>query len=152
MKDYSIQIISTYKFLGAFIRLLIGILILSFRGNLHNFILFIFKKEILEDPTDLFSSYLLGHIAQSSAFLTFLLALALIIFSLLEIIFAINLFLQKKSGAMGLFVISILWIPIEFLFISKFLLAPKTIGLVLDIIILILLFQMIIHSRKYFKK
>jgi len=151
MRNYLIIFISVYKFLSAFIKLLIGGLILYFRGNPLNFILFIFKKEILEDPTDLFSGYLLGHIAQPSVFLTIFLALALIIFSLSEMIFTINLFLQKKSGAIGLFVTSILWVPIEFLFISRFLLAPKTIGIVLDIVILILLFQMMAHSRKYFK-
>lgn len=151
MKNYSIPIISAYKTLGGIARLSIGILILYF-GDILNLVNFAFKKEILEDPNDLFYSFLLGRINQPSVFLTYILALSMIIFSLLEIIFAINLFLQKKSGAIGLFIISILWLPIEILFISKFLLAPRMINILFEVIILILLFQMITHSKKFFKK
>ncbi len=150
MKNYSIPLISAYKLLGAFIRILIGILILYF-GSIPKLIQFIFKGEIIEDPTDIFSGFLLSHIAQNSASLTYILALSLIIFSLLEIVFAIGLLLRKKWGAMGLFIISILWLPVEILFISRFLLTPRTISIILDTIILILLFQMIAHSKKYFK-
>jgi uncharacterized membrane protein len=151
MKNYSIPLISLYKLLGAIIRVCIGILILYFSGDIKEIIGFIFKREILEDQTDFIFSYLLNHIAQPSAYLAYVLAFSLIIFSLLEIVFAIGLLLRKEWGAVGLFIISVLWIPIEILFISKFLLTPKTISLVLDVIILVLLFKMITHSRRYFK-
>lgn len=150
MKNYSILIISAYKTLGALTRTLIGILILYF-GDIISLVNFVFKKEVLEDPNDLFYSFLLGHINQPSTLLALILAFSMIIFSVLEITFVTGLLLRKKWGAMGLFIISILWIPVEILFISKFLLGPRIIGVILDIMILILLFQMIMHSRKYFK-
>lgn len=150
MKNYSILIISAYKLLGALTSILMGMLILYF-GSIISLVNSVFKKEILEDPNDLFYSFLLGHINQSSKLLALILAFSLIIFSVLEITFVAGLLLRKKWGAIGLFIISVLWVPVEILFISKFLLGPRIIGVILDIIILILLFQMIMHSRKYFR-
>jgi len=150
MKNYSIPIISAYKLLGAFIRTLIGASILYF-GNIPKVVNFIFRKEVLEDPNDLLFGFLIGHINQTTIMLTLILASSLIIFSILEILFVTGLLFRKKWGAVGLFIISLLWLPVEILFISRFLLAPRTINIILDIIILILLFQMITHSRKYFK-
>jgi len=151
MNKISPKIISIYKLAAASIRILIGILILQFGCNLHNLIRSVLRKELIENPNDLTYSFLLGHINQPSIFLTCILALSLIIFSILEIIFAINLLYQKKSGAIGLFIITLLWIPIEILFISKFLLAPKAISITLDIIILIALFKIMTHPKFYFK-
>lgn len=151
MKHYSIPIISIYKLLASSMGILIGTLIL-YLGSVQNIIIFLFKKETLEDQNDLFYNFLLGHINQSSNSLILILAFTMIIFSILEIIFAIGLLLRKKWGAVGLFIVSSLWLPIEILFISKVFLTPKVINIVLNLIILILLFKMITHSREYFKR
>ena len=96
--------------------------------------------------------FLTIHIRDASSGLTCILAIALIVLSLADIIFIIALIYRRKWGAIGFFIISILWIPVEILFVSKFLVIPKTLSLIIELIIIYFLYKLITHPHGYFKK
>lgn len=145
--DYTIGLISGYKILVNSLRIILGTLIIYFRGNIRQLVLFVFKNEIKHEPGDFLFNFVYVHLKNQTPQLAILLALMLIIFSILEIIFSISLLYRKKSGAIGLFVTSFLWIPVEILFVSRFLFIHKIVAIIIDAIILLALFK-IIHKFK----
>jgi len=151
-KNYPAILISIYKIIGGILRIIMGSIILYFKADLYKALAFTFRRELLEDPSDVLFYYISNHINYNFYILTYILAISLIILSILEIFFAIKLLQNDKSGAIGLAVISLLWIPLEILFLAKFLVVRRFLSLFINIIIIILLLWMIQHSRKYFKK
>jgi uncharacterized membrane protein len=147
-----ILLVSAYKTITNLVRIILGLTIIYFGFDIHRALRSLFSREIQVDPKDFIFSYLIGHINDVSYYLAAILAFSLIILSLAEIFFIIQLLRRKKWGAIGFLVISILWIPVELLFVSKFILVPRTITLIIEIIIIIFLFRIIRNSHGYFKK
>jgi uncharacterized membrane protein (DUF2068 family) len=79
------------------------------------------------------------------------LAISLILFSLIELVFVFALMLKRKWGALGMFILAIIWTFLEILFVSKFLVTSKITGLIINAIIMIYLYKLITKSD-YFKK
>jgi len=81
-----------------------------------------------------------------------ILALLLIIFAFLEIIFLIGLILRKKWGGIGFFCMQFVWVPVDLMIISKFLLFSKVITIILDLVIIWFMIRLLISPKGYFKK
>lgn len=141
-KEYTLYLISIYKLVISITRLTIGFFILYFKGNLENLMSFLLRGQVLDITSSI--------IKQPVIYLAYILAWILIVYGIFEIVFATALIYRKKWGAIGLFIFSFLWIPVEILFVSKFLLVHEIIAILINIIILILLFRMIKHPKKYF--
>ena len=148
IKKYLVPSVAIYKIITNLFRLILGIIIFSFKGDLSQLLSSLFSKELTEDANDFLFNFISVHLNIPSTKLVLLLAFILVLFSSLEIIFAVTLFFRQRIGAIGLFVISLLWIPFEILFISKFLIFHKITTLILDIIVLVILFKIIKQFQK----
>lgn len=141
--------ISIYKFVINCIRILLGSAILLFGLDLQNVIHYLFLQKGLPINGMLEKLFMSFYFPSKS--LTLILALSLIIFSLIELVFIIAMLYRRKWGAIGIFALGIVWTLIEILFVSKFLLTSKILSMVINVIILYLLYK-IITSHGYFKK
>ncbi len=144
-------IISIYKIFMNIFRIALGTTILIFGANTQRLIEFFSLKELVEDPRDIIAHTLTNHVRTTSFTLTLIFALILIILSLAELSTIFALIYRKKWGAIGLFVISILWFPVEILFFSKFLAINRILSFAINIVILIFLYRLIRSNGKYFK-
>ncbi len=147
--NYLVKLISIYKIAINSLRIITGVLIFYFRGNIKNMMLSLFNIEVSEDSKDTIYNYLSLHISNPTIQLALLLGYILIIFSIFEMILSIRLLFNKKNSSLWLFVTSIIWIPVELLFISKFLFIHKTTAIILDALVLLALFKIIMA---YYKK
>ena len=68
-----------------------------------------------------------------------------------EIIFAIAMTKKKKWGLWGLFWTTLAWIPLEILFISRFLVVSKTLEIIINLILIWLLVDIIKRHEEYFE-
>lgn len=139
-------LLSIYKVIINFARLALGIAIVVFSFSYTGFILA--NKNLIQRNNIVYA--IARHIDFPSPGLAKILAFSLIILSLVELVFLIALILRKKWGAIGLFIMAIAWIPIELLFISKFLIVSRIISLAINLIIIFFLYRLITKS-KYFK-
>jgi uncharacterized membrane protein (DUF2068 family) len=144
--------ITIYKLIDDILRFFLGILLILFNFDLHNAILYFFKNEIVKDPNDLFFHFLMRHVRENSINFAQILALLLIIFAFLEIIFLIGLILRKKWGGIGFFCMQFVWVPVDLMIISKFLLFSKVITIILDLVIIWFMIRLLISPKGYFKK
>jgi hypothetical protein len=144
--------ITIYKFSEDIMRFFLGALLILFNFDLHNAILYFFRNEIVRDPDDFLFRFLMGHVRVNSADLAHILALLLIVFALLEVIFLIGLVLRKKWGGIGFFCMQFVWVPVDLLIISKFLLFSRVVTIVLDLIILGFMIKLLVSPEQYFKK
>ncbi|MFA5174068.1 MAG: hypothetical protein WC438_02710 [Candidatus Pacearchaeota archaeon] len=146
---YLAEIASIYKIIASLIRISFGIMFFYFSFNLPKII-----SHFSEKPNKfIILNLIAGRINPEVSFkIMYIFALSLILVSILEIIFGISMLLKKRWGAVGLFITSILWIPVELIFISKFLIIHKTISIILNMIVLYLLYRIITHPNGYFKK
>lgn len=140
--------ISTYKIIINFLRIILGLLIIKFGFNISLGI------ETIKNISDnnFIILYIFSYIRSSSLLYTVLLALTLISFSIIEIIFVVVLINRKRWGAIGLFVTGFLWIPVEILFITQFLVVSKISAFIIDLLILYLLYRLLFKCNQYFKK
>ena len=146
-----ISIISIYKLTTSYLRIIAGVFLFYFGLSIANAGKIIFRRELVQDPTDFLAHFLMIHIRNASPILTGILASSLIVLSLLDIFFIFAIALRKRWGVIGLFIVSISWIPIEVLFISRFLIISRTLGIIIDLIIIYLLYRIITHPKGYFK-
>jgi uncharacterized membrane protein len=147
-----VLLVSVYKAVTNLIRIILGLTIIYFGFDIHRALKSIFAREIQMDPKDFLFSYLIGHIKDVSYYLPAILAFSLLILSLAEIFFIIQLLRRKRWGAIGFLAVSILWIPIELLFVSKFVLISRTISFIIEALIIIFLFNILRNSHGYFEK
>jgi hypothetical protein len=150
--DIIIETISVYKIIVNSLRIVAGIVLLLFVENPIGILGFLLRGNFLEYSRAMFFDFILRHIHYNSAFLTYTIALSLIILSSVELVFIIALLYRKRWGAVGFFIITLLWIPIEIIFLSRFLIFSRTISLLIDALILVLLFKLLTHSKKYFRR
>jgi hypothetical protein len=144
MKSLS-SLISVYKIIASVFRIFLGVFVLEFGWSPYFFI----PNRITRLDPQFFSNYIFSHFntnIQNELILIF--ALSLIIISIAEIIFGVILYMKSRAGAIGLFATSILWVPIEILFISKFLVIQRTLMIILDILILAGLIEIIISRKR----
>ena len=84
------EIVSTallYKFLTAWTRIYLGILIIVLDLDLHKLTKFLLENKIIRNSQEHLMNYFLVHLRDTSRILTLSLALMLLVFSLLELIF-----------------------------------------------------------------
>lgn len=149
-KDYSILLIATYKLCVNTGRIILGFLIFLAGCNLHNLLQFFFSRKIAQKLVhDSFFNLINTHLSNPGVHLVCLLAIILIVFSTIEIGLTIGLLHKKRKTVIGLLIMSILWIPVELLFITKFLLIHEIITITLDLIIIFALYRIV---RKLHKK
>jgi len=141
--------VSLYKVAINFIRIFLGVVILSLHSDIQKSIEFLSKYDLMDRNFILifFSNY----IKETSHILTSLLAWTLVIFSVLELIFIFMMAYKNRIGAIGLFITTIIWILTELLFVSKFIVSSKTMIILINLIILFLLYQIIRSHDNYFK-
>lgn len=140
-----------YKLFVNFLRISLSIIILSFGLNLDRITRFFFGSHIIYNPDHKIINYLVELVHFPSRTLTLILALSVLTISVIELLFVFGLALRRRWAAVGLLVIAILWIPVELLFISKFLTVSKLISLVIDFIIIFFLARLLVNSHGYFK-
>jgi hypothetical protein len=149
-EKYEVLVLSIYKIILSTLRIILGFIIIFLGFNLNRVINFLFHESV--ERKQILSNFLIYHINPTNIYLTAILAISLIILSTLEIIFSVLLLKRKEIGAAGLIVLTFLWIFLEILFISKFLLIHKTSILIINIIIILFLFRLILKHKSYFKK
>ncbi len=151
-EKYTIWAISGYKLIINTIRIIFGLLIFAFGCDSRRVLELLTSHEIAEDSSSFTSHFLINHINPASVIPTCSLALALVIISLLEIVFLVAIFRRKYYGAVGFFIVSLLWIPLEMFFISKFLLVSRLISLLINLVIILFFLKIILSHDKYFKR
>jgi len=144
--------ISIYKILEDSIRYTFGILLIIFNFSINNLTFNLFKKELAEDPNDAVFAWVTAHIRQSPMYLAKILVIALIAFSIIEIFFLIGLVLRRKWGAIGFFCMQFLWVPIDIMIISKFLLFSRVVTIILWAAIIFFMIRLLVSPKGYFKK
>jgi len=144
--------ISIYKILEDSIRYTFGLLLIVSNFSVNNLTFNLFKKELIEDPNDALFMWVTAHIRQSPMYLAKILAVALILFSIIEIFFLIGLILRRKWGAIGFFCMQFAWVPIDIMIISKFLLFSKVITIILWVAIIVFMIRLLVSPKGYFKK
>lgn len=147
-----IILIAIYKSVEDIFRFFLGALLVFFNFDLHNAILYFFRNELTKDPDDLFFGFLMRHVQENSVHFAQLLAVALMVFSFVEIIFLIGLLSRKKWAGIGFFCMQFLWVPVDLLIISKFLLFSKIFTFIFDVIIVWFMIKILISPKGYFKK
>jgi len=148
----TILLVSVYKIFMNLLRIsLVALLFLS-DCNVEKLIDFLSGVEIIKGPVCLLAGHLTPYIREVSHSFMYIFLLVVVIFSTIELFFAIQLLLRKESGAIGLFVMSILWTPVELVFFSEFFILRRLVISLIDIVIILLLFRMILHPRKYFQE
>jgi len=145
-------IITIYKSADDFLRYFFGVLLILFNFNLSKLTFNLFKKELAEDPNDFWFNLVIRHTQQPPIYVAKILAFLLIFFSLLEISFLIGLILRKRWGGIGFFIMQFLWVPIDLLIISRFLLFSKIITITMEVIIIGFIIRLLISPKGYFKK
>lgn len=148
---YGVWVASGYKILINFIRIVLGSILLYF-GDVDRTLGFLFSREIRHDPNDFIFNFLINHVNDASHLITIILAICLIGLSIMDLFFIIALLFRRKWGAIGFFIVTLFWIPVELFFIGRFLSLPKLFGFLINIVILILLYRLLHSSRHYFKK
>lgn len=142
--------ISFYKISINLIRIAIGAIILISGLDLHRAIKLIGEHDFLDK--NLILDYLSRILYITPAILNFILALILIVFSVLELVFIFSMLCRNRWGAVGLFATSIIWTLTEFLFVSKFLITSKIVMIIINLVILYLLYQIIRSHDHFFRK
>jgi len=143
--------VSIYKFAINSLRILLALVIFNFSCDIVKLTNYVCSSRFLK-PEGFITDFLGNHIFPASPPLVFFLASVLLLFSLSELVFVVALLFRKRWGAIGFFIISILWIPVELLLISKFLLVPKLITLLIDILIIGFLFYILRKPNHYFRE
>ena len=151
-EKYLVWIASGYKLAINILRVIFGLMIFSFGCNSQRVLEKLTSGELREDPNGFLVNYFIGHVNTPPLFLTCSLASVLVVLSVFEIIFLIAVFRKRYWGALGFFIVSLTWLPVEILFISKFLLMPKLINLLINIVILGIFLKVILDRKKYFKR
>ena len=146
--NYS-ESLSTYKMSLSIIRIIIGLLIVILGFNLSRVIDFLFESD--HGIRETLFYYFTSHLIVASKTLTIILALALIIISCLELIFGIALTKKKKWGAWGLFWTTLAWIPLEILFVSRFLVISKTLSIIVNLVMIGLIVNILRNHSEYFR-
>jgi uncharacterized membrane protein (DUF2068 family) len=142
--------ISIYKMIMNMGRIIFSFLVLYYSCNIHNLLNTIKKINFFE--IDVLAQYLSRYLNETPDYLTLMLIIPLLVLSAAEIFLVIGLIKRQRWSAIGLFITSILWIPLEILFISKFLIASKIVTISLDLIIMYLLYRLLRNSHHYFKE
>lgn len=143
-----VDVLSVYKLLINFARIIVGILIFIFGCSYTNFILFLADKNIIQSSDILY--YVLSLIDFPSQAMASFLGVCLIGLSIIEIVFVIALLYRKRWGALGIFSLAIVWTFIEIIFVSKFMVTSKMIAMGINILIIFFLYRLITKSN-YFK-
>ena len=147
-----IIVIIIYKSIEDFFRYAFGILLIVFNFSLQQLTFNLFKKELAEDHFVFFFRLVVNHTQQPPIYLVKILAVLLILFSLLEISFLIGLLLRRKWGAIGFFCMQFLWVPVDLLIISKFLLFSRVVTVILWVLIISFMIRLLVSPKGYFKK
>lgn len=144
-----VDILSVYKILMNLARITIGIAIFIFSCSYSKFIWFLIEHNLVPD------NHLVNNVLRCIEFpshrLAYFLALCLIVFSLIELVFIVSLLLRKKWGAVGMFILAIVWTFVEILFVSKFLVTSKLIATAINIVIMYFLYRLLTNPQGYFK-
>jgi len=147
-----IILMTIYKTFDDIIRYSFGLLLILFNFSLQKATFGVFKKEIDEGSTGFWFMLILNHTRAPPIYLAKILTVALIVFSLLELFFLIGLLLRRKWGAIGFFCIQFVWVPIDLLIVSKFILLSNIITILIELVIISFMIRLIISPKGYFKK
>lgn len=143
--------ISIYKFIDDLSRCFLGLLLIIFNFDLRKLTEFLSRK-VTENHLEMFFNFLTGHIRPIALHISQFLAVSLIFLSVLEVSFLIGLLSRKKWGAIGLFCMQFVWVPIDLLIVSRLFLFSKIIMVILWVIILGFMIKLLISPKGYFKK
>jgi hypothetical protein len=140
------SLVSIYKILASSFRLCIGLFVLELGWAPNKFL----PRRLAELDNHLLISHIFTYFNTNvPKGLIILFAVSLIAISLIELVFSTVLLLGKRYGAVGLFITSIFWIPVEILFVSKFLLLQKTLIIIIDILILLALARILFNHKNH---
>lgn len=151
MEKVSAYIVTIYKILINLFRISAGIMIIIFGLSIKNAALSLWGNNFIKAIGAYPLLYFFRHTKDASPLLTTMLALILIIFSIIEIYFIYKMLKGERKGAIGLLIMSIIWTPVEILFLAKFFILEGILGWAINIIIITLLIRMIMHWREYAK-
>lgn len=143
--------ISIYKFFDDLIRCFLGLLLVIFNFDLRELTEFLSRK-VTENHLEILFNFLNGHIRPIALHTSQFLAISLILLSVSEVLFLTGLLARKKWGAIGMFIMQFVWVPIDLLIVSKLFLFSKIIMVTLWLIILGFMIKLLISPKGYFKK
>lgn len=150
---YVEEIIVSYKALISFFKIYLACVVIYFQGSLvHAFsVIASHKLRYSTDDFLIIPSDWAKYLIENTHFITYFVAFAIIILSLLEIYFAILILMRKPLGEPGLLYTSIVWVPFEILFVSKFLLFHRGVLFFINLIIIFLLYKIIKAKKKHLR-
>ena len=143
MEKISVYTVIAYKVAINIARIIIGSLILFFGANIKEAAFQLWGNTFARDTLSLFLVYITRNIKDTPTYLTIMLALALIIFSLIELFFIVKLIMHRRVGAIGLLILSVLWTFVEILFVSRFLAIHFFTGMLINLAIILLLLKIL---------
>lgn len=151
IRKEAILVVFIYKLITNLIRISFALFIFNFNCSISSLVDYVSSMRCFS-PTGFTVHFLNSHIANASPQLTFILGFSLLFLSAIDLFFVIAFIFRKRWGAIGFFILAILWVPIELLFVSKFLLISNILTIIIDIVILVFLYRLITHPDHYFKK
>jgi len=133
------------------IRIFLGVIIIIMKFSLGEVNQFLFNRYFEGTTGHYLFNYFQQHIIAAPVSFTAILAFSLIIISSVELVYSFALLHHHKIGAKGLFVISILWIPVELLFLSQFFILSKVSSIIINVVLLGLLADLLLRGQSYFE-
>jgi hypothetical protein len=146
-----IYAIVAYKLLVNIIFGIFGIAILRFSCDLERLAEFIILSGMVKPENGIFVKDIVPHVNVTHFGIACFFSLCLIVFAFLEIFFTIMMLKKKRWGAIGLSIVSSIWILLSFFFARELLVFSTKIGLMVDIAIISFLVYAVRETKDYFK-
>ena len=150
---YVEEIIASYKVLISLLKIFLASVVIYFHGSLNHAFSFIASHRIRYGFDEFFiiPSDWAKYLIENAHFITYFVASAVIILSFFEIYFSLLILMKKPLGEPGLLYTSIVWVPFEILFVSKFLLFHRGVLFFMNLIIIFLLYKIIKAKKKHLR-
>jgi len=146
-----IYAIAAYKVLVNLIFGILGIMILRFSCNLERLEEFIILSGLVNPENGIFIRDIIPHVNVTHFGIACFFSISLIVFAFLEIFFTIMMLKKKRWGAIGLSIVSSIWILLSFFFAEELLVFSTKIGVLVDITIISFLVYAVRETKDYFK-
>jgi hypothetical protein len=146
-----IYTIAAYKLLVNLIFGIFGVVILKFGCNLERLEEFILLSGLVNPETGIFVRDIVPHVNVTHLGIACFFSVFLVFFAFLEIFFTIMMLKKKRWGAIGLSIVSSVWILLSFFFAKELLVFSTKIGLLVDISIISFLIYAVRETKDYFK-
>jgi len=141
-----VLLVIVYKYIVNTLGFILGVILLCFRGDLIALSRLFDGEHIAQLLINMDLRYYRFHMKEIDALLIGF-GILLVIFALLELVCTTALLYRKKWGAIGLIVVSALWLLIDIFFIIKIFTFTKFVFIIINILIIVFLVKLV-HQLK----